>query len=148
MRVLLACVLVYIILLYIQTEYFFLPYFFLIYIYIYVALGILRALYVKYFDPPKIYDLEMQLRSTLTPIPVETVLDTAVSQQPVISTSDLEAGTSVVEEEDEDDYMTVDDEEEEEVVEEEEAAEGKLITAILYTYLLLVLAFIHILFTY
>ena len=85
----------------------------------------------------------MQLRSTLTPIPVETVLDTAVSQQPVISTSDLEAGTSVVEEEEDDDYMAVGDEEE-----EGEAAEGKLITAILYTYLLLVLAFIHILFTY
>ena len=85
----------------------------------------------------------MQLRSTLTPIPVETVLDTAVSQQPVISTSDLEAGTSVVEEEEDDDYMAVGDEEE-----EGEAAEGKLITAILHTYLLLVLAFIHILFTY
>ena len=78
----------------------------------------------------------MQLRSTLSPVPVEAV----VSQHPVISLSDLEAGTSV-DEEDEDDYMTVDDEEEEEeVVEEEEAAEGKLITAILYTYSLLVLA--------
>ena len=104
---------------------------------IYAALGILRAFFVKYLDPPEIYDLEMQLHSTPIPIPVEAV----VSEHPAIFISDLEAGTSVVEE-DEDDYMTVDDEEEEEeeVVEEEEAAEGKLITAILYTYSLLVLA--------
>ena len=78
----------------------------------------------------------MQLRSTLSP----------VSEHPAIFISDLEAGTSVVEE-DEDDYMTVDDEEEEEA-EEEEAAEGKLITAILYTYLLLVLAYFYLLNSY